>query len=261
VTTGPEIRVRQLSLTFGEFVVMRDLDFNIERGSIFFVVGESGAGKSTLLRALIGLMEPARGEIYHREERFLGQSPIERERTLRRFGVLFQGGALFGAMTLAENVGLPLSQFTTLRPSEVRKLAEIKLAMVGLRGFEDFYPAAISGGMAKRAGLARAMALDPEILFLDEPSAGLDPISSRRLDELILALRDSLRATIVIVSHELASIFAIGDDCIFLDSETRTISAQGPPQQLRDHPPAPRVEEFFSRGARRLHGEERGDHG
>jgi phospholipid/cholesterol/gamma-HCH transport system ATP-binding protein len=259
--SNPAIRVEHLTLGYGDFVVLRDLDFAVERGSIFFIVGESGLGKSTILRALVGLLEPVAGEIYHGGERFLVQSPEERERTLRRFGVLFQGGALFGEMTLAENVGLPLGQFTDLRAREVRTLAELKLAMVGLKGFEDFYPAAISGGMAKRAGLARAMALDPEILFFDEPSAGLDPISSRRLDQLILELRDSLHATVVIVSHELASIFGIGDDCIFLDSERRTVGASGPPQELRDHPPTPGVEEFFSRGARRLRGEEGDNHG
>jgi phospholipid/cholesterol/gamma-HCH transport system ATP-binding protein len=258
---GPEIRVERLTLAFRDFVVMRDLDFSIDRGSIFFVVGGSGAGKSTLLRALIGLMVPVEGQIYYSGERFLGQSPTERERTLRRFGVLFQGGALFGAMTLAENVGLPLSQFTGLRKAEVRELSKLKLAMVGLRGFEDFYPQAISGGMAKRAGLARAMALDPQILFLDEPSAGLDPISSRRLDELIVQLRDSLGATVVIVSHELGSILGIGDDCIFLDAETRTIAAKGPPRLLHDHAPTPRVEEFFHRGMSRVQGEAGGNRG
>jgi phospholipid/cholesterol/gamma-HCH transport system ATP-binding protein len=261
VAAQPEIRVEHLTLAFGEYVVMRDLSFSIERGSIFFIVGGSGSGKSTLLRAMIGLLEPAGGEIYHQDQCFQHQTPEERERMLRRFGVLFQGGALFGAMTLAENVGLPLAEFTDLRPDEVRELAELKLAMVGLRGFEDFYPSEISGGMAKRAGLARAMALDPDVLFLDEPSAGLDPMSSSRLDELILDLRDSLGTTLVIVSHELTSIFAIGDECIFLDAETRTIEARGAPRELRDHPPSLRVEQFFSRGACRLHCGEQHEHG
>jgi phospholipid/cholesterol/gamma-HCH transport system ATP-binding protein len=261
MASNPAIRVEHLNLAFGSFVVLRDLNFTVQRGSIFFIVGESGLGKSTILRALIGLLEPAGGAIYHGDERFLGQAPQEREQTLRRFGVLFQSGALFSAMTLAENVGLPLAQFTHLRAPEIRTLAEVKLAMVGLKGFEDFYPAAISGGMAKRAALARAVALDPQILFFDEPSAGLDPISSRRLDELILELRDSLHATVVIVSHELVSILGIGDDCIFLDPERRTIGASGPPKQLRDHPPTPGVEEFFSGRERLLRGEKGGNHG
>jgi phospholipid/cholesterol/gamma-HCH transport system ATP-binding protein len=243
------ITVRDLTMAFGDFVVMRDLDFTVKRGSIFFIMGGSGCGKSTLLRHMIGLNEPAKGEVLYDDVNFTQASPEEREQMRRRFGVLYQSGALWSSMTLAENIGLPLGEFTELSPAEIDEVAALKLALVGLRGFEDYFPSEISGGMQKRAGLARAMALDPDILFLDEPSAGLDPITSRLLDELILGLRDSLGATMVIVSHELASILSIGDDSIFLDSETRTLGARGKPSELLEHSDNPNVRRFLTRSA------------
>ena len=180
---------------------------------------------------------------------FWKSSDEARQQKLRSFGVLFQGGALWSSMTLAENIGLPLGEYTDLSPAEIRDIARLKLALVGLKGFEDYYPAEISGGMCKRAGLARALALDPEILFFDEPSAGLDPISSRNLDELILQLRDSLGATFVVVTHELASIFTIADNSVFLDPNTRTMRAQGNPRELLKNSTDPAVQEFLTRGA------------
>ncbi|MCU1281930.1 MAG: transporter related [bacterium] len=242
-----QITVEGLTLAYDGFVVMRDLSFTVDRGAIFFIMGGSGSGKSTVMRALIGLHQPTAGAIFYDGEDFLRQDGAHRELTLRRFGVLYQSSGLFSSMTVAENVGLPLEEFTDLSPAEVREVASVKLSLVGLAGFEDFSPGQLSGGMQKRAGLARAMALDPEILFLDEPSAGLDPISSRRLDELIVELRDSLRATFVIVSHELASILAVGDASIFLDTAVRTISASGPPRELLAHPPHERIGEFLTR--------------
>ena len=241
------ITVRGLTMAFGDFVVMRDLDFTVKRGSIFFIMGGSGCGKSTLLRHMIGLNEPAKGEVLYDDVNFTTASPEEREQMRRRFGVLYQSGALWSSMTLAENVGLPLGEFTRLSPEEIDEVAALKLALVGLRGFGDYFPSEISGGMQKRAGLARAMALDPDILFLDEPSAGLDPITSRLLDELIVGLRDSLGATIVIVSHELASILSIGDDSIFLDTETRTLGAHGKPSELLEHCDNDNVRRFLTR--------------
>ena len=236
-------------MAFGTFVLMHDLDFTVRHKDIFIVMGGSGCGKSTLLRHMVGLNEPARGEIFYGGTSFTRAEPTERKRMLQGVGILYQGGALFSSMTLAENVGMPLAEYTDLRPAEVLEIASLKLALVGLKGFEDFYPSQLSGGMVKRAGLARAMALDPKILFFDEPSAGLDPISSRLLDDLILELRDSLDATIVIVTHELASIFAIGTNSVFLDVETRTIAASGPPKELRDHSDNPRVRRFLTRSA------------
>jgi phospholipid/cholesterol/gamma-HCH transport system ATP-binding protein len=247
--TLPRITVNHLTMAYGSFVIQRDLTFSIQPGEIFIIMGGSGCGKSTLLRHLIGLLRPAQGEVFYDGESFWAATPAERERLLRRFGVLYQSGALWSSMTLAENVALPLGEYTTLRPREIREVVSLKLALVGLAGFEDFYPAEISGGMRKRAGLARAMALDPDILFFDEPSAGLDPISSRRLDDLILELRDSLGATVVVVTHELASIFTIGDDSVFLDAETKTMLAVGNPKTLRDTSPEPKIRAFLTRGA------------
>ncbi len=243
------ITVRDLTMAFGDFVLMRDLDFTVRRGDVFIIMGGSGSGKSTLLKHMIGLIEPAKGEIFYGSETFTHATPKAREKMLRSFGVLFQTGGLWSSMTLAENVSLPLEQFTTLPPSRIRELAELKLALVGLAGFEDYYPSQISGGMQRRAGLARAMALDPDLLFFDEPSAGLDPITSRLLDDLILELRSSLGATIVVVTHELNSIFTIGNNSVFLDTDTRTILAQGDPRELRDSHPDPKVRRFLTRGS------------
>jgi phospholipid/cholesterol/gamma-HCH transport system ATP-binding protein len=245
------LRVEKLTMAYGDFVLARDLDFAVARGDVFVIMGGSGCGKSTLLRHMIGLIEPAAGEVFYDEESFTRASPKRREEMLRRVGVLYQSGALFSSLTLAENVALPLGEYSDLPGDEIRALAELKLALVGLRGFEDYYPSQISGGMQKRAGLARAIALDPDVLFLDEPSAGLDPVTSRRLDELILELRDSLGATVVVVTHELPSIFAIGDDSIFLDAESRTAIARGKPSELLAHAQHPRVREFLTRGAER----------
>jgi phospholipid/cholesterol/gamma-HCH transport system ATP-binding protein len=243
----PHIIVSNLTMAYGTFVLMRDLNFTINHGDVFIIMGGSGCGKSTLLRHLIGLNEPAHGEIFYGEENFTRADPANRQEMVRRMGVLFQSGALWSSMTLAENVGLALEEYTDLSPQEIREVASLKLALVGLKGFEDYYPSQISGGMQKRAGLARAMAMDPEILFFDEPSAGLDPISSRLLDNLILELRDSLGATVVVVTHELASIFTIGNNSVFLDTETRTMIAGGDPKELLAHSRNPTVHRFLTR--------------
>jgi phospholipid/cholesterol/gamma-HCH transport system ATP-binding protein len=248
-TAEAPIVVRDLTMAYGSFVIQRDLTFTVQRGEIFIIMGGSGCGKSTLLRHLIGLMAPAQGDVFIDGENFWDSPAEDQERIKRRFGVLFQSGGLWSSMTLAENVALPLQQYTDLRPSQILEVASLKLALVGLAGFEAFYPSEISGGMQKRAGLARAMALDPDILFFDEPSAGLDPISSRLLDELILELRDSLGSTIVVVTHELASIFTIADNSVFLDADTKTMIASGAPKWLRDESPNPKVREFLTRGA------------
>lgn len=242
------LRVRNLTMAYGSFVLQRDLDFSVHRGDVFIIMGGSGCGKSTLLRHMIGLKEPAAGEVFYGDESFTAASDERRGEILRGVGVTYQSGGLWSSMTLAENVGVPLGEYTDLRAEEIREVAALKLALVGLRGFEDYYPSQISGGMQKRAGLARAIALDPEVLFFDEPSAGLDPISSRLLDDLILQLRDSLGATIIIVTHELASIFAIGNNSVFLDANSRTMIAVGDPNYLKDHAEHPEVRRFLHRG-------------
>ena len=258
--TRPKIMVRDLTMAYGDSVVVRDLNFSVNEREIFIIMGGSGSGKSTLLRHLIGLQEPARGTIVYQgaSSGLWDMATPERERLLRRFGVLYQGGALWSSLTLAENVALPMQEYAVAGAEQISALASLKLALVGLAGFEDYYPAEISGGMTKRAGLARAMALEPDILFFDEPSAGLDPITSRRLDDLILDLRDSLGATIVVVTHELASIFAIGTNSVFLDAESRTMIATGPPTELRDHSDDPRVRSFLNRGKTNGDGRSRG---
>ena len=245
---APHITVRDLTMAYGSFVVMRDLNFTINRGDVFIVMGGSGFGKSTLLRHVIGLEEPAQGEIFYGEQNLTKADPARRHEILRRVGVLFQSGALWSSMTLAENIGLLLEEYTDLGPAEIREVASLKLALVGLKGFEDYYPSEISGGMQKRAGLARAMALDPEVLFFDEPSAGLDPISSHLLDELILELRDSLGATVVIVTHEVGSILTIGNNSVFLDVDSNTMIAGGHPKELLAHSTNPKVRRFLTRG-------------
>jgi len=242
------IEVKDLTMAYGSFVVMRDLEFSIPPGEVFIIMGGSGCGKSTLMRHMIGLMAPAKGRVLYDGVSFWDADLEERARMMQRFGVLYQSGALWSSMTLAENVALPLQQYTDLTSQSIRELVSLKLALVGLAGFEDYFPSEISGGMRKRAGLARAMALDPDVLFFDEPSAGLDPISARLLDDLILELRDSLGTTIIVVTHELASIFAIADNSVFLDVDTKTQIALGNPRTLRTESPDPKVRKFLSRG-------------
>ncbi len=247
-SNDPPIAVTNLIMAYGENVIQRDLTFTVNRGDIFIIMGGSGCGKSTLLRHLVGLQKPAQGRILYNGMDFWEATPREQDAEMRRWGVLYQSGALWSSMTLAENIAIPLEEYTDLNQSEIRRLASLKLALVGLAGFEDYYPAEISGGMKKRAGLARAMALDPEILFLDEPSAGLDPISANLLDRLILELRESLGTTIVVVTHELASIFAIGNDSIFLDGLEKTMIANGPPRELLKGCENATVRCFLTRG-------------
>jgi phospholipid/cholesterol/gamma-HCH transport system ATP-binding protein len=247
---GPieRLEVRNLTVGFGTRVVQRDLTFSVRQGSIFAIMGGSGCGKSTVLRAMIGLLRPFAGAVVVDGEDYWAGSDERRVAIAHRFGILFQSGALWSSMTLAENVALPLQMLTDLDPDSIDVLVDIKLAFVGLAGAASRMPSELSGGMRKRAGLARALALDPEILFFDEPSAGLDPITSSRLDELILELRQGLGATVVLVSHELASLFAICDDGVFLDAETRTAIAHGSPRALRDHCEHPTVRAFMERG-------------
>jgi phospholipid/cholesterol/gamma-HCH transport system ATP-binding protein len=242
------IEVRDLTMAYGDFVVMKNLNFKIHRGEVFVIMGGSGCGKSTLMRHMIGLMEPARGEVLYDGVSFWGSDIAERTRVMSRFGVLYQSGALWSSMTLAENVALPLEQYTELAAYRIDELVSLKLALVGLSGFEDYFPAEISGGMKKRAGLARAMALDPDILFFDEPSAGLDPVNARRLDDLILELRESMGTTVIVVTHELASIFAIADNALFLDTDTKTQTALGNPHTLLTESADPKVRDFLTRG-------------
>jgi phospholipid/cholesterol/gamma-HCH transport system ATP-binding protein len=247
-TGRPLIEIKDLTMAYNDFVIQRDLDFAIERGEIFVVMGISGCGKTTLLRHLVGLKAPAKGAILYDGENFWGTGPERRQQMMRKFGVMYQNGALWSSMTLAENVSLPLEVYTDLGRSEIREIALFKLALVGLAGFGDFHPSEVSGGMQKRVGVARAMALDPDILYFDEPSAGLDPISARRLDDLIRELRDSLGITMVIVTHELDSIFAVADRSVYFDPDTHTMLAIGPPAELRDNPPDPKIRQFLNRG-------------
>ncbi|GAA0201751.1 ATP-binding cassette domain-containing protein [Kangiella japonica] len=258
-TDNSIIKVEGLTMAYDNFVVQRDLTFDIKPQDIFIIMGGSGCGKSTLLKHFVGLKEPAAGRVLFRGDEATSQQGSEfidfwqtqdskRQALMQRCGVLYQSGALWSSMTLAENIELPLGEFTDLSPSDTRHLASLKLALVGLSGFEDYYPSEISGGMRKRAGLARALALEPELLFLDEPSAGLDPISARMLDDLILQLRDNLGCTFVVVTHELASIFAIGNNSVFLDAESKTMLTTGNPNELVESCDNDTVRNFLTRG-------------
>ena len=244
------IIVEDVDIAYGDFVIQRGLTFTVRRGEIFVIMGGSGCGKTTVMRSMVGLKEPARGRVIIDGISFWQANAAERERLARGFGIVYQSGALWSSMTLAENVALPLGEYTDLSRAEIRDVASLKLALVGLAGFEDYFPAAISGGMRKRAGVARALALDPQFLFFDEPSAGLDPITSSLLDDLIVELRDSLGTTMVMVTHELPSIFAIADNSVYLDAETKTMIAAGDPKKMLRHPPDPKIQAFLTRGGK-----------
>ncbi|MGB5518595.1 MAG: ATP-binding cassette domain-containing protein [Gammaproteobacteria bacterium] len=242
------ISVIDLTMAYGEFIIQQNLNFSVQHGDIFIIMGGSGCGKTTLLKHMIGLKQPASGDVYFSDDNYW-KSDLEKQQAIKqRFGVMFQAGALWSSMTLAENIALPLTEYTQLSDTEIGDVVSYKLALVGLAGHEEYYPAELSGGMRKRASLARAMALDPEILFFDEPSAGLDPISARRLDDLIIELRDSLGTTVVVVTHELASIFTIGNNSVFLDADSRTMIAAGDPKILRTESQHPTVRSFLTRG-------------
>jgi len=243
----PHISVRELTMAYGSRIIQRDLSFDIHRGDIFVIMGGSGCGKSTLLKHMLGLIVPATGDILYSGESFIRAGAAQQEAMRRRWGITYQSGGLFSAMTLGENVALPLQLYTNYRAREIDDIVVYKLALVGLAGYQSYYPSEISGGMRKRAALARAIALEPEILFFDEPSAGLDPISSRLLDDLIVQLQESTGATVVMVTHELPSIFAIATNSVFLDAETRTMIDYGDPRQLRDHSKQALVRQFLTR--------------
>jgi phospholipid/cholesterol/gamma-HCH transport system ATP-binding protein len=244
---APILSLRDVTVGYADTVVQQHLCLDVQRGSVFAIMGASGAGKSTVLNSMIGLTEPQAGTVTFAGENYWKLPVGERARIGRRFGVLFQTGALWSSLTVGQNVALPMQMFTNLDKRTMRRFVELKLALVGLEDAADLLPAQLSGGMAKRAGLARALALDPELLFLDEPSAGLDPVTARRLDDLILDLRDALGATFVVVSHDLLSLFAIADDGVFLDANTRSAIAHGSAAKLRDQSEDPRVQAFMRR--------------
>lgn len=242
------IKVRNLDLEYDEYRVLQDVGFDLDKGKCLVVMGGSGCGKSTLLKSMIGLLRPTNGRIEVDGISLWDANYGDRKKILRKFGVLFQGGALWSSMSILENVSLPLKLHSGLSEADSEKIGRYKLNLVGLAGFENFFPAELSGGMRKRAGLARAMALDPEVLFFDEPSAGLDPLNARLLDDLINELKENLGITFIVVSHELASIFEIADDSIFLDSRSKRLIAQGKPMDLLKDDSQPKVQEFLRRG-------------
>lgn len=248
------IEAKDLSIGYGDYVLLKDANYQINQGDIFIIMGGSGCGKSSMLRVLTGLIKPLKGSVIIDGTDITEAEDNVLQKIREESGILYQSGALFTSMTLAENIALPLQQYSNYSPSTIRELASLKLALVGLAGFEDFYPSEISGGMKKRAGLARALALDPQIVYFDEPSAGLDPISSKNLDDLIIEINRSLGTTIVVVTHELSSIFAIGTNSIFLDATQKMITAKGDPHDLLKNPPNKEVYEFLTRGEGKYNG-------
>ncbi|MFA5353579.1 MAG: ATP-binding cassette domain-containing protein [Thermodesulfovibrionales bacterium] len=244
----PVIEVQDLAMGYGGAILMQDITFTVNRGDIFIIMGGSGCGKSTLMKIMIGLKEPAKGKVLYDGVSLWDSDAEKKALMMRRLGILYQSGAIWSSMTLGENVALPLEQYTDLSPARIRETVALKLALVGLAGFEEYYPSELSGGMRKRAGIARAMALDPDILFFDEPSAGLDPVSARLLDDLIVQLSASLGATVVVVTHELASIFTIGNNSVYLDAGAKTMTAGGDPKRLLEESKDPKVINFLTRG-------------
>lgn len=249
-SSSPPVQVQDLTIGYGSRIVQRDLNFTVDQGDIFFIVGGSGCGKTTLLKNMIGLITPMAGEVLYQGVSFFQSESAVQSRLLRRWGITYQSGALFSSMTLAENVALPIQQYTDLTDRQIAELVDYKMSLVGLSGYQDFYPSEISGGMHKRAGLARAIALDPELLFFDEPSAGLDPLSSRLLDDLIVQVCEALGATVIIVSHELPSILSIGTNAVFLDADTKTMLDAGNPQRLLQASSSEKVRRFLGRLAK-----------
>ena len=243
----PEIEVKNLAVGYNDNIILENLNFTINQGEIVAIMGGSGCGKSTLLKRIIGLHEPISGDILIRGKSIVHASPKEKREIMRSFGVTYQGGALFGSMTVGENIALPLQEYTNYSKEEIDKIVKEKLALVDLADYDSYMPSELSGGMCKRAGLARALALNPSLLFFDEPSAGLDPITSAHLDKLILSLKERFNVTIVIVSHELDSIFTVADRAIMLDKETKTIAEIGSPEEMRKNSPNPWVKEFLNR--------------
>ncbi len=242
------IRVKNLTMGYGENILLENVSFDVNKSDIFIVMGGSGCGKSSVLRILNGLLLPIKGKVFVEDIDIINGNLSDIQKIREKTGILYQSGALFSSMTLAENIALPLQQYTNYSANMINELANFKLSLVGLSGYADYYPSEISGGMKKRAGLARALALDPDIVYFDEPSAGLDPISSRNLDELILELNKSLKTTFVVVTHELDSIFTIGNNSIFLDADTKSILARGNPKDLLKNPPNEKIYEFLKRG-------------
>ncbi len=241
--------MQDLDLGYKDYSVMCNLNFSVNKGDIFIVMGVNGCGKSTLLKSLIGLKAPTKGKVLYNGKSFWDEDEIGQQNIMRSFGVLYQGGALWSSLTVGQNVALPLQLYTKLSSQQIQEVVALKLSLVGLEGYGDFFPSGISGGMRKRASLARAIALDPDIIFFDEPSSGLDPINARKLDDLILELRDGLGATLVVITHELASIFAVGNNSVFLDVESKTMIASGDPKVLLANSKDPRVIQFLTRGA------------
>lgn len=248
MSTEVKIDVQHLTMGYGDYVLLKDATYQVNQGDIFIIMGGSGCGKSTMLRVLTGLLPPLSGKVMINGTDITTATESQMQKIRQDSGILYQSGALFSSMTLSENIALPLQQYSDYSPQEIRELASLKLSLVGLAGFDDYYPSEISGGMKKRAGLARALALDPQIVYFDEPSAGLDPISSRNLDDLIIELNHSLGTTIVVVTHELNSIFTIGTNSIFLDAESKSILARGNPKELLKNPPNEEVYKFLTRG-------------